>query len=43
MCEFCIKIVWIEGGKLKEFGEFEEVLFDYEVFFKIFKKKFKVE
>ena len=24
--EFCTKIAWIEGGKLKEYGELEEVL-----------------
>ena len=31
----------IEGGKLKEFGELEEVLPDYEAFLKTFKKKSK--
>ena len=39
--EFCTKIAWIEGGKLKEFGELEEVLPDYEAFLKTFKKKSK--
>jgi ABC-type polysaccharide/polyol phosphate transport system ATPase subunit len=24
--EFCTKIAWIEGGKLKEFGELDTVL-----------------
>jgi len=41
--EFCTKIAWIEGGKLKEFGELEEVLPDYEAFLKTFKKKSKAE
>ena len=39
--EFCTKIAWIEGGKLKEFGELEEVLPDYEAFLKTFKKNLK--
>jgi teichoic acid transport system ATP-binding protein len=28
--EFCTKIAWIEGGKLKEYGDLEEVLPKYE-------------
>ena len=43
MREFCTKIAWIEGGKLKEFGELEEVLPDYEAFLKTFKKNLKAE
>ena len=30
--EFCTKIAWIEGGKLKEFGELDTVLPKYEQF-----------
>lgn len=37
--EFCTKIAWIEGGKLKEFGELDDVLPNYEKFLKEFKKK----
>ena len=32
MKEFCNKIAWIEGGKLKQFGEINEVLSNYEDF-----------
>lgn len=39
--EFCTKIAWIEGGKLKEFGELDTVLPKYEQFLKDFKKKSK--
>ena len=39
--EFCTKIAWIEGGKLKEYGELEEVLPKYEQFLKDFKKNQK--
>ncbi|AGC91343.1 teichoic acids export ABC transporter ATP-binding subunit TagH [Staphylococcus warneri] len=39
--EFCTKIAWIEGGKLKEFGELDDVLPNYEKFLKEFKKKSK--
>ena len=39
--EFCTKIAWIEGGKLKEFGELDDVLPQYEKFLKEFKKKSK--
>lgn len=42
-CVNLYKIAWIEGGKLKEFGELEEVLPDYEAFLKTFKKKSKAE
>ena len=41
MREFCTKIAWIEGGKLKEFGELDTVLPKYEQFLKDFKKKSK--
>ncbi|HBY82287.1 MULTISPECIES: teichoic acids export ABC transporter ATP-binding subunit TagH [Staphylococcus] len=41
--EFCTKIAWIEGGKLKEFGELDDVLPNYEKFLKEFKKKSKNE
>ena len=41
--EFCTKIAWIEGGKLKEFGELDNVLPKYEEFLKGFKKKSKAE
>ena len=30
--EFCTKIAWIEGGKLKEFGDIDDVLPQYEQF-----------
>ena len=39
--EFCTKIAWIEGGKLKEYGDLEEVLPKYEQFLKDFKKNQK--
>ena len=32
MKEFGNKIAWIEGGKLKQFGEINEVLSNYEDF-----------
>lgn len=35
--EFCTKVAWIEGGKLKHFGIIEEVLPKYEKFLKNFK------
>ena len=35
--EFCTKIAWIEGGKLKYFGIKKEVLPKYERFLKNFK------
>ena len=41
MREFCTKIAWIEGGKLKEFGELDTVLPKYEQFLKDFKKNLK--
>ncbi|PTE33596.1 teichoic acids export ABC transporter ATP-binding subunit TagH [Mammaliicoccus fleurettii] len=37
--DFCTKIAWIEGGKLKEFGSNEEVLPKYQSFLKEFNKK----
>ena len=40
--EFCTKIAWIEGGKLKEYGDLEEVLPKYEQFLKDFKKNQKL-
>ena len=36
--EFCTKIAWIEGGKLKEFGDIDDVLPQYEQFLKEFRK-----
>lgn len=42
--EFCTKIAWIEAGKLKQFGESDEVLPNYEKFlndFKALSKKHK--
>lgn len=41
--EFCTKIAWIEGGRLKEFGDIEDVLPQYQKFLKDFKKKTKAE
>jgi teichoic acid transport system ATP-binding protein len=41
--EFCTKIAWIEGGKLKEYGELDEVLPKYEKFLSGFKKRSKKE
>ena len=41
MREFCTKIAWIEGGKLKEFGELDTVLPKYEQFLNDFKKNRK--
>ena len=38
-----VKIAWIEGGKLKEYGDLEEVLPKYEQFLKDFKKKSKAD
>lgn len=37
--DFCTKIAWIEGGKLKDFGELDEVLPQYEKFLNDFKKR----
>ena len=37
--DFCTKIAWIEGGKLKDFGELEDVLPQYEKFLNDFKKR----
>ncbi len=37
--DFCTKIAWIEGGKLKEFGSTEDVLPKYQAFLKEFNKK----
>lgn len=41
--EFCTKIAWIEAGKLKQFGELDEVLPEYEKFLNDFKKRSKAE
>lgn len=41
--DFCTKIAWIEGGKLKQYGELNEVLPEYEAFLKDFKQKSKAE
>jgi teichoic acid transport system ATP-binding protein len=37
--DFCTKIAWIEGGKLKDFGELDDVLPQYEKFLNDFKKR----
>lgn len=37
--DFCSKIAWIEGGKLKQFGTLDEVLPEYEKFLNDFKKR----
>lgn len=41
--EFCTKIAWIEAGKLKQFGELDDVLPEYEKFLNDFKKRSKGE
>lgn len=41
--DFCTKIAWIEAGKLKKFGELDDVLPEYEKFLNGFKKRSKVE
>ncbi|MCU5746913.1 teichoic acids export ABC transporter ATP-binding subunit TagH [Staphylococcus sp. SQ8-PEA] len=41
--QFCTKIAWIEGGKLKDFGELDKVLPNYEKFLKDFRKLSKAE
>ncbi|MCQ3816117.1 teichoic acids export ABC transporter ATP-binding subunit TagH [Staphylococcus xylosus] len=41
--EFCTKIAWIEAGKLKQFGELDEVLPKYEKFLNDFKKRSKAD
>ncbi len=41
--EFCTKIAWIEAGKLKQFGELDDVLPEYEKFLSDFKKRSKGE
>jgi teichoic acid transport system ATP-binding protein len=38
MREFCTKIAWIEGGRLKYFGDTEDVLVKYETFLSDFNK-----
>ena len=43
MRQFCTKIAWIEGGKLKDYGELDDVLPKYEAFLNDFKKKSKAE
>ena len=40
--EFCTKIAWIEGGRLKEFGDVDEVLPHYEKFLKDFKRNLRL-
>ncbi|NLJ18771.1 ATP-binding cassette domain-containing protein, partial [Globicatella sulfidifaciens] len=37
MRQFCDKILWLEYGKVKEYGEVDEVLKNYEDFLKEFK------
>lgn len=41
--EFCTKIAWIEAGKLRQFGELDDVLPEYEKFLNDFKKRSKGE
>ncbi len=36
--KFCSKIMWIEGGRLKSFGDTETVMNEYETFLKNYKK-----
>lgn len=36
--QFCTKIAWIEGGKLKDYGELDDVLPKYEAFLNDFKR-----
>ncbi|GAA5415805.1 teichoic acids export ATP-binding protein TagH [Paraliobacillus ryukyuensis] len=43
MKQFCEKILWLEYGMVKEFGNVEEVLPKYEAFIDNFKKMSKVE
>ncbi len=38
MRQFCTKIAWIEGGKLKDYGELDDVLPKYEAFLNDFKE-----
>ena len=38
MRQFCTKIAWIEGGKLKDYGELDDVLPKYEAFLNDFKR-----
>ncbi|RAI83378.1 teichoic acids export ABC transporter ATP-binding subunit TagH [Macrococcoides caseolyticum subsp. hominis] len=37
--EFCTKIMWIEAGEVKAFGETNEIMDQYETFLKDYKKK----
>ena len=39
--QFCTKIAWIEGGVLREYGDLDEVLPQYEKFLKDFKNYLK--
>ena len=41
--DFCTKIAWIEAGKLKKFGELDDVLPEYEKFLNDFKKRSKAD
>ncbi len=36
--DFCSKIIWIEGGRIKEFGDAETVLANYRKFLRSYKK-----
>lgn len=38
MRQFCTKIAWIEGGKLKDYGELDDVLPKYGSFLNDFKR-----
>ncbi len=38
MRQFCTKIAWIEGGKLKDYGELDDVLPKYEATLTILKR-----
>ncbi|HHU19105.1 MAG TPA: teichoic acids export ABC transporter ATP-binding subunit TagH [Bacilli bacterium] len=41
--EFCDKVLWLEYGKVKEYGPTEEVAKNYELFLKKYKKMNKVQ
>ena len=41
--EFCDKVLWLEYGKVKEYGPTEEVINNYQTFLKVFKKMNKKE
>src|SRR5699024_6877229 len=43
MKKFCEKILWLEFGKVKDFGSTEEVIPKYETFLKYWKEMTKLE